>query len=138
MDENNITYELVYPQVNQKIPKGMPSTIEKAYRIADRIKAIDIDIYTISLRKILELVCIDKHAKSGTLNEMLQDLANKNEIPNKLVMIASHLKSFGNIGTHPLAGRLSKNEFPIIKSLIDSILAYLYEAPYLASIAEQN
>ena len=69
---------------------------------------------------------------------MLQDLANKNEIPNKLVDVAKGLKDFGNIGAHAGIGELTKKEIPIVEMLTRAILEYIYTAPYLATLAENK
>lgn len=136
--DKDINYELIDPHVNINIPKGLPSSIESEYRIANRIKSLDIDLYTIAMRRLLERVCIDCGAKPKTIAEMLKELAEKNTIPYTIVQVALHLKNFGNIGAHVNDGQLSKNEIPIIQSLADAILIYLYEAPSLVSIAEQK
>lgn len=74
----------------------------------------------------------------GTLASMLKELADKNEIPQKLVKIASGLKDFGNIGAHAGSGELTQKEIPIVNALCIAILEYIYSAPYLATIAEDK
>ena len=69
---------------------------------------------------------------------MLKELAAKNEIPDKLVKVASGLKDFGNIGAHAGSGDLTEKEIPILNALCSAILEYVYSAPHLATIAENK
>jgi hypothetical protein len=135
--DDEIKYEILYPQENI-YPIGLPDNIASILKAAEKIKNIDINAYTILLRRLLELVCIDRQAKGATLALMLKDLANKNEIPEKLVRVARGLKDFGNIGAHAGIGERSEKEIPIIKALALAILEYIYTAPYLANLAESK
>lgn len=134
-DENaSVEFDYIYP-CNNDIPAGLPEAIAKAYNAAELVKSIDVNAYATLLRRLLEMVCYDRQAASGTLDKMLQDLATKGEIPQKLVKVASGLKNFGNMGAHAGAGDLSEDEIPIVKALTNSILEYVYSAPHLEAIA---
>jgi hypothetical protein len=130
-------YKFIYPQ-SSKNPIGLPEKIGKALMAAEKVKAIDVNAYAILIRRLLELVCIDRKAVSGTLATMLKDLSEKGEIPNKLVKIAGGLKDFGNIGAHAGIGELTEKEIPIVTALCNAILEYVYSAPYLANLAEEK
>jgi len=133
--DDEVTYELLYPQDNN-FPIGLPDNIASTLKAAEKIKTIDVNAYAILLRRLLELVCLDRKAKGATLALMIKDLADKHEIPEKLVKVASGLKDFGNIGAHAGIGELSEKEIPIVKSLTSAILEYIYSAPHLATLAE--
>jgi hypothetical protein len=135
--DDEIRYEVLYPH-NTEFPIGLPQHILKALQAAERVKPIDVNAYVILLRRLLELVCIDRHARGDNLATMLQDLANKKEIPEKLVHVAKGLKDFGNLGAHAGSGELSENEIPIVKALCEAILEYVYSAAHLASLAENK
>ena len=135
--EDEISYDFLYPQ-ESKYPIGLPEEILSAYKAAEKVKSIDVNAYAILMRRLLELVCLDRKASSGTLATMLKELADKNEIPTKLVSVAKGLKNFGNIGAHAGIGRLTKQEIPIVNSLSKAILEYVYSAPYLATKAEEK
>jgi hypothetical protein len=135
--DDEVRYENMYPP-DKNIPIGLPPTILKAYKSAEKIKNDDVNAYVILLRRLLEMVCIDRNAKGKTLALMLKDLAGKNEIPEKLVNVAKGLKDFGNIGAHAGIGELSEKEIPIVAPLCTAILEYIYSAPYLATIAENK
>lgn len=133
--DDEITYDLLYPK-DKNTPIGLPENILKAFKAAEKIKTIDVNAYVILLRRLLELVCLDRKATGGTLALMLNDLASRGEIPDKLVKVAKGLKDFGNIGAHAAIGELSDKEIPIVATLCTAILEYIYSAPYLATIAE--
>jgi hypothetical protein len=135
--EDEISYDFLYPQ-NSNYPVGLPENILTAYKAAEKVKSIDVNAYAILMRRLLELVCLDREASSGTLAYMLKELADKNEIPQKLVKVASGLKDFGNIGAHAGSGELTEKEVPIVNALCSAILEYVYSAPHLATIAENN
>jgi hypothetical protein len=118
------------------VPIGLPENILKAFKAAEKIKTIDVNAYVILLRRLLELVCLDRSARGNTLAAMLADLSSRREIPDKLVNVAKGLKDFGNIGAHARIGELSENEIPIVTALCTAILEYIYSAPHLATIAE--
>ncbi|MDB5140512.1 MAG: hypothetical protein JWR12_2428 [Mucilaginibacter sp.] len=133
----DIEYEFLYPQKNN-YPIGLPDSILKAFMAAEKVKSIDVNAYATLMRRLLEMVCIDRKAKSGTLAAMLKDLHAKNEIPEKLVKVATGLKDFGNIGAHAGIGELTEKEIPILSTLCNAILEYVYSAPYLADLAEEK
>lgn len=135
--EDEVNYEFLYP-LDKSIPLGLPSNILSTYKAAEKVKTIDVNAYAILMRRLLELVCIDRNATGKTLALMLKDLANRNEIPDKLVQVANGLKNFGNIGAHAGIGELSEKEIPIVNALTKAILEYIYSAPYLATVAENK
>lgn len=135
--DDEISYEFLYPQ-NSNYPIGLPEKILTAYKASEKVKSIDVNAYAILMRRLLELVCLDRKASSGTLAAMLKELADKNEIPQKLVKVASGLKDFGNIGAHAGNGELTEKEIPIVNALCSAILEYVYSAPHLATIAENK
>jgi len=133
--DDEISYDFLYPQ-NASYPIGLPEKILTAFKAAEKVKSIDVNAYAILMRRLLELVCLDRSATSGTLASMLKELADKKEIPDKLVKVASGLKDFGNIGAHAGSGELTEKEIPIVNALCSAILEYVYSAPHLATIAE--
>lgn len=135
--EEDLKYDILYPQ-RKNIPLGLPENIKSTFKAAEMVVNIDVNAYAMLMRRLLELVCIDREAKGSGLAIMLGDLAKKSEIPSKLVDVAKGLKDFGNIGAHSYCGSLSEGEVPIVSALTKSILEYLYTAPYLASLAEER
>ena len=135
--EEEVSYKILFP-INQNTPLGLPKDILQAYEAADKVKNIDVNAYAILMRRLLEMVCLDRQAKNDTLFKMLNELASKGEIPEKLVDVAKGLKNLGNVGAHAGTGNLTKNEIPIVQALTKAILEYVYGAPYLAKVAEEK
>jgi len=135
--EEEIKYKILYP-IDRNIPIALPENIQKAFKAAEKIKTIDVNAYVILLKRLLELVCINRKANGATLALMLKDLSDINEIPEKLVKVAKGLKDFGNTGAHAGIGDLSEKEVPIVATLCTAILEYIYSAPFLATIAEDK
>lgn len=134
-EKSEIIYKILYP-VHKEFPVGLPTNILSALTSAERIRIIDAHAYAVLLGRTLEMVCYDRGAKGDTLYKMLEDLAARNEIPEKLVKVASGLRNFRNVGAHANTGDLSPSELPIVRSLLDSILTYIYSAQHLADLAE--
>lgn len=133
--EEDVKLDILYPQ-NVDYPLGMPENIKEAYNSAEKARFIGANAYAILVRRMLEMVCLDKKAEGKDLANMLSYLAQKGDIPDKLVKVASGLRNFGNIGAHAASGNLTEKEIPILKALARAILEYLYSAPYLANQAE--
>ena len=72
-EDGNFPYKFIYPQ-SSKNPIGLPEKIAKALMAAEKIKSIDVNAYAILIRRLLELVCIDRKAIGGTLAVMLQSV----------------------------------------------------------------
>lgn len=136
MESNDdIKYKNLYPQ-EKNLPIGLPDNILNALKAAEKVKSIDAHVYAFSLGRTLELVCIDRNAQGHTLADMLKDLADKHEIPEKLVDVAKGLRQLRNVGAHAGLGNLSESDLPIAQALCYALLEYIYSAPHLAARAE--
>jgi hypothetical protein len=139
MDVNDVTFIILYPATHKDdIPSGLPEAINKALIAAQKVKSIDVNAFAVLLGRVLEMVCQDRKASGKNLSEQLKDLAEKNEIPNKLVVVANKLRLLRNIGAHAGLGELTAGEIPILNALCNAVLEYVYTAPYLADQAEQR
>ncbi len=127
-------YNSIYP-MKSKLPIGLPSKIATAFLAAYKVKRIDVNAYVVLMRRMLEMVCLDRNAKGNSLASMLNDLSINNILPNELVEVAKYLKNFGNIGAHASHGELTDKEIPIVENLAFAILEYVYSAPKLVSDA---
>ena len=136
-DRNRIEYEFYFPPA-PSYPLGLPEKILAAYVTAEKIRPLNANAYATAMRRLLETVCIDHNTKSDYLAGMLKELADRGEIPFKLVKVAQSLKNFGNVGAHAGAGDLSPEEIPIVGALAKALLEYIYSAPYLATLAEDT
>jgi Domain of unknown function (DUF4145) len=137
IDPSDIEFETLYPG-RQEGPLGLPSPIKRAHDAAQKVRNIDANAYGVLLGRLLELVCADREAKGDSLNKCLEYLAQKGEIPEKLVGVAKGLRNFRNVGAHATLGELTPAELPILDNLCRAILEYVYSAPFLAQEAEDR
>ncbi|MBX7149147.1 DUF4145 domain-containing protein [bacterium] len=133
--EHTVEYIHLYPSP-KKIPVGLPVHISRALAAAEKVRNIDANAFGVLVRRLLELVCIDRSASGKDLKEQLKDLSSKGEIPANLVDVSHKLRILGNIGAHPSIGELSQADLPILSSLSNAVLEYVYSAPYYAQMAE--
>lgn len=129
--------EIFFPSELYKL-SGLPNQIQKAYDIALKVRGIDTNAYAVLLGRILDIICEDRKALGNTLNKKLIYLAEKGEIPEKLVRVAHNLRNLRNYGAHADLGELTIDEIPILDDLCKAILEYIYNAPYLAEKAERS
>ncbi len=134
MDPEDVSYDILYPSV-ERIQKGLPPKVRKAYEAAQKVRNIDPNAYGVLLGRVLDIVCEDREASGDTLDKRLKNLAEKGEIPEKLVAVAAGVRKLRNIGAHADLGELTEEELPVLNDLTRAILDYVYSAPYLASIA---
>lgn len=131
-DEHGPDYEILYPTAPQSI-EGLPKDIADAYDASMKVKSVDSNAFGVLLGRVLDLVCIEQNAKGDKLYERLQDLAKKGAIPGKLADMAHGLRKLRNIGAHANLGELTSDEIPMLESLINAILEYVYSAPAMVS-----
>lgn len=129
--------EVVWPTGEREI-LGLPERVKRAYQAASRVKNVDTNAFAVLLRRLLEIVCIDREAQGKTLNDQLKYLADKGELPIQLVELAGSLRRMGNIGAHASAGELSDEEAPYLDALCRAILEYVYHAPQLLKKVEER
>lgn len=131
------TTDVLYPTPPEEL-EGLPTSVAKAYKAARAVKTIDPNAFAVLLGRVLELVCLDRGAKGDILNDQLQDLANRGEMPDKLAKMAHQLRALRNIGAHATLGELTYAESPILEDLCRAILEYVYTAPHLITKVEQR
>jgi hypothetical protein len=128
---------VLYPAEAKKV-EGLPPEIERAYTAALAVKAIEAHAFAVLVRRLLEMICLDKGAQGRNLFEQLRSLAQTGVIPQQLIDIANGLRNFGNIGAHAAGVQLSDNEVPVIDALCRAILEYVYGAPHLVGVAQET
>jgi hypothetical protein len=128
---------VLYPTEAEKVD-GLPPEIERAYAAALAVKGIEAHAFAVLVRRLLEMICLDKGAEGRSLFEQLKSLATMGVIPQQLIDIANGLRNFGNIGAHAGGVQLSVNEVPVIDTLCRAILEYVYGAPHLVVLAQET
>ncbi len=136
MYPSEVEYKELYP-ISTNSPQGLPDTIKKAYEAANKVRPIDTNAYAVLIGRLLELICEDRNASGKFLSDRLTDLANKGEIPAKLIGVSNSLRTLRNIGAHATLGELTTGEIPILDNLCRAILEYVYSAPFLVEEAEK-
>jgi hypothetical protein len=122
--------KILYPPTIES-PIGLPAPIDTAYHAALKARHVDANMFAVLLGKTIEAVCQDRKASGKTLNDQLNDLAKKAEIPSHLAEMAHDIRLFRNIGAHFGAGDLTPDEALLIHDLCRAILEYVYTAPAL-------
>jgi hypothetical protein len=136
-EDGTFPYQVLYPS-DDRMPAGLPKSIERAYEAALKIRAIDANAYGVLLGRLLEMIVEDREAAGKDLNAKLADLAGKGEIPNNLVSVANGLRKLRNVGAHAMLGELGAEEVPILGDLAKAILEYVYSARHLTKLAEEK
>lgn len=128
---------VLYPTEAEKV-EGLSVEIERAYAAALAVKGIEAHAFAVLVRRLLEMICLNKGAQEKNLFEGLKALVRTGVIPQQLIDIANGLRIFGNIGAHAGGEQLSENEVPVIDALCRAILEYVYGAPRLVALAQQT
>ena len=137
MDPDQVKIDMIYPST-EDMPQGLPETIEREYKAALKVRGISPNAYGVLLDRLLDLVCEDRKATGTNRNTKLKNLADRNEIPIKLVEMASSLHELRHYGAHATLGELTPNQVPILDKLCRAILEYVYSAPHLVKEAEEH
>jgi Domain of unknown function (DUF4145) len=132
--EQDISPEVLYPS-EMRLPPGLPPAVQKAFLSAQRVKSIDSNAFGVLIGRVVEEVCADRKADGKTLADKLKDLADRTEIPTKLVGVADGLRKLRNLGAHAELGELTSQEVPVVEDLCRALLDYLYVAPFLTQRA---
>jgi hypothetical protein len=136
--DDEFEFEVIYLD-EPRIPKGLPEDIEIAWKIALKIKAMDANLFSVQLGKVLEHVAIDRGAAGKNLHDKLKSLADRGEIPQRLSDLAGALRKFRNLGAHvDPAGDLSDEEAAVLEDNCVAVLEYIYTAPTLLERAQKR
>jgi hypothetical protein len=130
-------HEVLYPAPAES-PGALPTAIGTAYEAALACKRIDANAFATLLGRVLDLICEDRGAEGNTLNERIDCLAARGEIPPKLKEVAHGLRKLRNMGAHANLGSLDAADVPLLEALCKAILLYVYTAPSLVEAARQR
>jgi hypothetical protein len=136
-DPEELLGTIVYP-TPPEIPDGLPTTVRNAYQEALAVRSASPNAYSVLLGRVLETVCRDRKASGKTLYEQIADLGSKNEIPETIVRVAHGVRKFRNVGAHAGIGSLTAEDVTVIERLARAVLEFVYTAPHLANLAEQQ
>jgi len=120
--------ELSYPE-SDHLPMAVPSRIRKVYAEAARIKNIAPNAFAVQIRRALEVLCEDRGAKKGNLQNRLSALGDKGEIPSTLAKASDLLRLLGNIGAHGINQDIHPLQVFPIDDFFRAVVEYVYIAP---------
>ncbi len=86
------------PIHNEGVPKGIASAFESAVKT----KGIDSAICLLSLRRVLEMICKEKGATGGTLEDKITCLIASKVLPDMLDDACWIIRKLGNEAAHPI------------------------------------
>jgi hypothetical protein len=123
-DESN----LEYPNPS-RLPFFVPESINKVYEEASRIKLSNPDAFAVQIRRALEVLCEDRGAKKGKLQDRLADLVSRGELPAILADAADLLRLLGNMGAHTSNSSVKLSQVDALDNFFRAVIEYMYVAP---------
>jgi hypothetical protein len=133
-EEDTSTYLFPAPQDNSAVPEP----VVRALWEANRVKGESPGLYAVGIRRTLEMVCKEQMAKKGTLEKMLDDLADQDRLPRPLAEMGHQLRARGNLGAHAKDTEVTVGDVPVIEEFVDAILDYVYRAPAKIAAAQAS
>lgn len=119
---------LVWPEP-RTLHHSVPDHVRSCYEEANRIRHFAPNAFASLIRRALEAICVDRGITEGTLQDRLQELANRGEIPPVLAEMAHVLRHQGNIGAHADDNSVKPGHVHIIEDFFRVIVEYVYVAP---------
>ncbi len=136
-DRSEYDLKVIFPSEKGELA-GLPKDVGAEYAAAQQVAKISPNAHAVLLGRVLDYVCSDRGASGGTLAERLDDLATRQEIPNRLAALAHKLRQLRNVGAHADLGTLTKAEIPVLEALCRAVLEYVYTAPLLLKEVEER
>jgi hypothetical protein len=129
--------KILYPCAPES-PRALPKPVQAAWDAAMRVRKIDPNAFSVLLGRVLDVICIQENAKSGSLFKRIEHLAVERKFPEHLTKAAHGLRKLRNLGAHEDLGQLSESDAPLLQSLCAALLMHLYTVPALAKDAEER
>lgn len=120
--------EILYPTTSVNYT-DVPTLIKNAFDAAVQTKGIDQAICVLSLRRVLEMICKDKNAKSGELSAQINDLISKKVLPDMMKDVLYVIRKFGNEAAHGDDVSFSLYDVEQLIDYVATIINYLYSLP---------
>lgn len=121
-------YSILYPESSVSF-EGVPQEIRTAFEAALKVKNIDPEISLLALRRALEAICKNKGAEGNNLNEMVQDLIERNILPSQLDDACWIIRRLGNAAAH--TGERLVDPYGLEQTIrfLKTIINFLYTLP---------
>ena len=127
--------KVLYPGINST--QGLPDKIKNAFESALKTRKIDGAVCALSLRRTLEIMCVEQEATGSDLYNKLRDLSERNILPPVLNEMATILRELGNLAAHADVQYSDQ----VVDSLIEFtkiILEYVYILPSKLSDIQEH
>lgn len=119
--------ELIWPDAG--LDKTVPKEISRIYDEAIRIKHIAPNAFAVQIRRALEALCKDRGTKHRTLDDQLEELAERGEIPKTLSEASDIVRLIGNVGAHASSIEVHPLQATAIDNFFKAIVEYVYISP---------
>lgn len=107
---------------------AVPPAVRKCYFQANKNYDTP-NVFLSLIRKALEAICDDKDIGGGTLQERLEKLTSKYQLPPHLVIAINEIRRLGNVGAHNVTSSLNSDVVWTVGELFRLFVEYLYEVP---------
>lgn len=131
------TADLVWPDSGE-LHNSVPESIRECYREAIRIRSLAPNAFAVQVRRTLEATCDNRGAKPGTLQQRLEDLVAKGQIPPVLAEMTHALRILGNAGAHSTSQSVKPGHVQAIDEFLRAVVEYTYVAPYKIKVFQET
>lgn len=122
----NIRVELhKLDQAKQPVPEKLLKKYEEIWFLRMQVP----NAFANQIRRCLEMICNDFHAKGKTLFSKLIDLKEKGLLPGENEELTRVIREVGNIGSHDSGQDLDIWDVELLDEFFKTIVDYLYIVP---------
>jgi hypothetical protein len=129
--------KMLYPSGPESL-LGLPAGVQKAWDASMRVRKIDPNAFAVLLGRVLDAICADQHAVGDSLYMRIEHLAESGRLPERLKAVAHGLRGLRNFGADGDLGQLEAKDVPLLESLCQALLMFLYTVPALAKDAQER
>ncbi len=138
---DTVPENIIFPPNELSDEKVVPKVIIQAFKSSQRVRPIDKSIFLMSIRRTLELICNDNEASGRTLENKIQDLADKGILPESLRSASDFTRILGNRGAHS-TDTVSEDVSIHLLTFVKYIIEYIYVLPeklsFIAKFKKMN
>lgn len=135
-DQMRKPFTALYPPPAE-IPATIPDKVKSVLDEAKRVRNVSANSFGVLAGRAIERICADKGCTERTLEKSIEELAKRNEIPERLSKLAHQLRAIRNFGAHGGEADLTEAEVPVAEMILQAIVEYIYVLPELLKTAEE-
>jgi hypothetical protein len=125
-DPSEVVYRQLYPK--RKDRSDLPERIGVRYEEMLKLQWIP-DSFAVGAGRLLEAVCSDMAIKGRNLDQRLKKLVETGTLPQQLADQADLVRHYRNLGGHDDEIDVAKEDVPLIREFVESLLEFLYWGP---------